>query len=151
VILDWPHGMGVASISRSISALPGAQLGVGHLRRLAQPGPGQPQRGDDAVGQLHVECDQESVQVGDHGRPQGQTCVNTPILDTLRPTARPHAAVRDSAREAEPVSVKDGGGGVPAGDGVPNPEQLVPAFVVAPDRLRLDLKQRWVIDLSVVR
>jgi len=42
------------------------QLGVGHLRPLARPGAGKVQRGDDAVGQLHIERDQESVQVDDH-------------------------------------------------------------------------------------
>ena len=60
------------------------QLGVGHLGRLARTGPAGAERGDDAVGQLDMECGQESVQVGDQGRPQGQTCVNTPILDILR-------------------------------------------------------------------
>jgi len=42
------------------------QLGIGHLRPLAWPAPGEPQRGDDAIGQFHVECGQEGVQVGDH-------------------------------------------------------------------------------------
>jgi hypothetical protein len=60
------------------------QLGVGHLGWLARTGPAGAQRGDDAVGQLDMECGQESVQVGDYGRPQGQTCVNTPILGILR-------------------------------------------------------------------
>jgi hypothetical protein len=31
-----------------------------------------------------TQCDQNSVQVGDHEDSQGQTCVNTPILDILR-------------------------------------------------------------------
>jgi hypothetical protein len=43
------------------------QLGVGHLRPASRPGPGESAHGDDAVGQLHVQCGQESVQVGDHG------------------------------------------------------------------------------------
>jgi hypothetical protein len=42
------------------------QLGVGHLRRLARAAAAKTQGGDAAVGQLHVECDQESAQVGDH-------------------------------------------------------------------------------------
>jgi hypothetical protein len=51
------------------------QLGVGHLRRLSRPGPGAAPRGDDAVGQLHVECGQKSVQVGDHdGFPRSDVC-----------------------------------------------------------------------------
>ena len=114
VTADWPHGTGVASSSRSSSALAGVrpashrsaasisgpaarsrwlyslwrqqpgnrcptrqgsraqpvplvviaqqhlrhrqadQLGVGHLRPLARPGPGKAQRGDDAVGQFHI-------------------------------------------------------------------------------------------------
>jgi len=60
------------------------QLRIGHLRRAAQPAAGLTQRRDDPVGQLHVECDQESVQVGDHEDLHGQTCGNTPILGTLR-------------------------------------------------------------------
>jgi hypothetical protein len=43
-----------------------------------------PTRGNDPVGELDVECDQKGVQVGDHEGLQGLTCVNTPILDTLR-------------------------------------------------------------------
>ena len=77
------------------------QLGVGDIRRLARPGPGEPQRGDDAVSQLHVECGQESVQVGDHDDSQGQTCVDTPILDTLRSPVTDHqVACRDTPRPA---------------------------------------------------
>ena len=132
VTADWPHGTGVASISRSSSALPGRVIGqppqrrlhqrrerlaAGRCTRLAQqpgeqvPDPAErgaqpvplvviaqqhlrhrqarparrrsppaacpardrvkPARGDDAVGQFHVECGQESVQVGDHGGLQG--------------------------------------------------------------------------------
>jgi hypothetical protein len=47
------------------------QLGVGYLRRLTGPAPGQAQGGDDAVGQLDVERGQEGVQVGDHDGLQG--------------------------------------------------------------------------------
>ena len=43
-----------------------------------------PQRGDNAVGQLDVECGQESVQVGDHDDLPRVRRVNTPILDTVR-------------------------------------------------------------------
>jgi len=35
------------------------QLGVGHLRRPTWAGPGEAQRGNDVVGQFHVECGQE--------------------------------------------------------------------------------------------
>ncbi len=64
------------------------QFGVGHLRPLPRPGPGKTQLGNDAVGQLHIECGQKGVQVGGHGDLQGQTCGNTPILDTLRPSRK---------------------------------------------------------------
>ena len=47
------------------------QLGVGYVQGLAWTGPGEPARGDDAVGQFHIECDQEGVQVGDHDGLQG--------------------------------------------------------------------------------
>ncbi len=39
---------------------------------------------DDAAGQFRAECGQKSAQIGDHDDSQGQTCVNTPILGTLR-------------------------------------------------------------------
>ena len=51
------------------------QLSVGDLRRLARPGPGQSPGGDDAVGQLGIECDQKSVQIGDHDDfPRSDVC-----------------------------------------------------------------------------
>src|SRR5713101_6275064 len=114
---DWPHGTGVPSISRSISALPGvwpashrsaasisgaialsrslyslwdSSFGNRCPMRAAQPATWLAQRRDDAVGQLDVECDQKSVQVGDHEDSQGQTCVDTPILDTLRLSVTDH-------------------------------------------------------------
>jgi hypothetical protein len=37
------------------------QLGIGHLRRLARPASAQAAGRDDAVGQLHVKCGQESA------------------------------------------------------------------------------------------
>jgi hypothetical protein len=61
------------------------QLGIGDGGWAARAGTAPwPQGGDDSVGQLHVQCDEESVQVGDHEGLQGPTCVNTPILGTLR-------------------------------------------------------------------
>ena len=137
VTADCPHGTGVASISRSISAVAGVasasqrsaasisgascrsrvlyslwakqpgeqvpdqprrdpqpvplvitpqqhlrdgdarQLSVGHLRPAARPAAGESAHGDDAVGQLHVECGQESVQVGDHDGLQGPDVCET--------------------------------------------------------------------------
>jgi hypothetical protein len=84
------------------------QLRVGHLRRAAQPAAGLTQRRDDPVGQLHVECDQESVQVGDHEDLQGQTCGNTPILGTLHlPVNRSPAARRRVNLTATDFPVND--------------------------------------------
>ena len=72
------------------------QLRVAHPAAQARAGTTRARNGDDAVGQLYVECDQKSVQVGDHDGSQGQTCVDTPILDTLHfsVTDRPPAARR---------------------------------------------------------
>jgi hypothetical protein len=47
------------------------QLGVGHLGRLARPAAAKAGGGDDPVGQFHVKCGQEGVQVGDHDGLQG--------------------------------------------------------------------------------
>ena len=53
------------------------QLGVGDLRRPARPAAAEPAQRDDPVGQFHVECGQESVQVGDHDGLQGpDVCEN---------------------------------------------------------------------------
>jgi hypothetical protein len=60
------------------------QLGVGDLRGTAWAAPADAKGGDDPVGEFHVPCDQEGVQVGDHEDLHGLTCVNTPILDALR-------------------------------------------------------------------
>jgi hypothetical protein len=40
---------------------------VGDFRRAARAGPAKAGRRNDPVGQFHVKCGQESVQVGDHG------------------------------------------------------------------------------------
>ena len=51
------------------------QLGAGHLRPLPRTGTGKAQHRDDPVGQLHIECDQGSVQVGDHNDfPRSDVC-----------------------------------------------------------------------------
>jgi hypothetical protein len=44
---------------------------------------------NDAVGQLHVECDEKSVQVGDHGRPHGSKVCRHADLGTLRHSGTP--------------------------------------------------------------
>jgi hypothetical protein len=46
------------------------QFGVGDLGWTARAA-AWPQGGDDPVGHLDVQCGHKSVQVGDHGRPQG--------------------------------------------------------------------------------
>ena len=47
------------------------ELGVGDFRRPSRPGAAGPAKRDDPVGQFHVECGQEGVQVGGHDGLQG--------------------------------------------------------------------------------
>jgi len=72
------------------SDIPARQTSSASVTSGGLPGPDRPvpSEGMMRAGQLDMECGQESVQVGDHGRPQGQTCVNTPILDILRLSVR---------------------------------------------------------------
>ena len=42
------------------------ELGVGDVRRPSRPAAAGPAQRDDPVGQFHVECGQEGVQVGGH-------------------------------------------------------------------------------------
>jgi hypothetical protein len=65
------------------------QLGVGHLQWTTWAAAAEPKGRDDPVGEFHVQCDQKGVQVGDHEDLHGLTCVNTPILGTLRFYANP--------------------------------------------------------------
>jgi len=77
---------------------PAGQLGIGHLRRLARPGPGQAERGDDAVGQFDLKCGQESAQVGDHDDfPRSDVCEHadlghsSPVSQQINDGVRQHA------------------------------------------------------------
>jgi hypothetical protein len=95
------------------------QLRVAHLGRPARAGTTRALQGDDAVGQLDVECDQKSVQVGDHDGSQGQTCADTPILDTLRFLVTDHrprvAARRLSSAELPVIDLGAAAVGLPYG------------------------------------
>jgi hypothetical protein len=72
------------------------RAGVGHRRPLPRPGPGKAQRGDDAVGQP-LECDQESVQVGDHDDfPRPDVCEHADLGHssiTLQPAPNPRSPI----------------------------------------------------------
>ena len=167
---DWPQATGVASISRSSSALPGvasasqrSAASISGARSFSRslyslcassrgnrcptrrgaarsqyrsssnrsrtcataihtssasvtsggppwPAPAQAPGGDNAVGQLDVECGQEGVQVGDHDGLQGpDVCVNADPGHSSHIRQRPlsHAAnraetpVNDLGRQAE--------------------------------------------------
>ncbi len=73
------------------------QLGVSHLRRLTRPGPAQAERRDDAVGQLDVECGQESVQIGDHDDlPRSDVCEHADLGHSSLLSHALAAACRDT-------------------------------------------------------
>src|SRR6266700_8403063 len=73
------------------------QLGVGYVQGLAWTGPGEPARGDDAVGQFHIECDYLEPESGcPRCKRRSVLCAFCWVLDTLpgqclhrRPRANP--------------------------------------------------------------
>ena len=72
------------------------ELGVGDVRRPSRPAAAGPAQRDDPVGQFHVECGQEGVQVGDHDGLQGpDVCENAdPGHSSLTGHAPPAACRR---------------------------------------------------------
>ncbi len=101
------------------------QPGVGHLRRLARPGPGRAGRGDNAVGRLDVECGQKSVQVGDHD--------DFPRSDVCR-----HADLGHSSPVHEPGSCMHRRAGIYLDRGFPppaTPGRSAPARLPRPSQL----------------
>ena len=42
------------------------QLGIGHLWWSTRAAAAEPTGGDDPVGEFHLQCDEQGVQVGDH-------------------------------------------------------------------------------------
>ena len=61
-----PHPVRAAIAQEHLRHGQAHQLGVGHFRRAAQPAAGIARRGDNVVGELYVQCDQQGVQVGGH-------------------------------------------------------------------------------------
>ena len=68
------------------------QFGIGHLRRPAGAAAGEPPRGDDPVCQFHVQCGQESVQIGDHDGPQGSGVCDNADPGHSSPVSHPSRA-----------------------------------------------------------
>jgi hypothetical protein len=75
--IDRATRKATVNVEISPDPLTGGQLGISDLRRPSRPAAGEPARDDDAIGQFHVKCGQEGVQVGDHDGLQGpDVCEN---------------------------------------------------------------------------
>jgi hypothetical protein len=162
VMTECPLGTGVASISRSSDRQPAPlvikaqqdlgyrdarQLGVSHFRPAARPAPSEPERGNDAIGQFHIQCGQESVQVSDHDGLQGPACVRTSILDTLHISVTGHP--RRVALQA-PDQARNPGQR-PRAQAAPSPGPSMPTQNGGGVQLRSEARHGWALHAPELR